>query len=396
MTFDMFCPIRSSKSSRRSTSHKANRSNNYNGNSNNNNNNVNSNNGDGVLVSDTTNGRHHTTTTTTTSTGTTMSNTNASNSDGHNNLNNPINTPYRYVNSVFHAVALDELSVNPGDFVLVDFEDVSDGQTWCHVQCLNGTKMEGFVPKDILSIEPRFPRCKKKLPRSSNHSDPLQHHLHHHHHHGGPHSHTKANYASEKMCHSNGGSIRGSRHFSAHMREHQPPAAFDLPPPNSLQGSSGCQTFQKGCNDLCWASVAPSYHNVIQLPPGHQYDSRYMLHIRPFYLDRQEEYFVAHNFVAREENDLSVKTGDQVVVLNKDDKDWFWVRLIEDRSYRGEEGFVPSSFIHPREKVNNIVNDLNKGNSMTATMKSSNQCEDNFHTYINHRPDRESLPTEQS
>lgn len=325
MAFDrLFCPIKSSKSSRRS--HKANRTNNE------------------VLPVE---NSHHNT----------------------ENQNNATKIPYRFVASEFHAVEQDELSVCPGDVVLFNYEDVDpNGKTWCHVSCLK-TKNEGFVPKEILSIEPqRFPQCKKKLPRSI--ADPTDQAR-------APHSH-KAHYTSEKTCHSNGGSIGGLQ--TAHLREHQP-RTFDMPPPNSLQGSSGCQTFQKLYPDFRHFSP-PSYYNLRSTAP--QYD-RYELDCRPFHVDGHEVYVVMHNFVYREENDLSVRPGDYVYVLNKEDEDWYFVRRVFDSA----EGFVPSRFICPLAQVESV---LNKGNS-TITMKSSNH--NDFHTYINHRPERESLPTDQ-
>ena len=59
------------------------------------------------------------------------------------------------------------------------------------------------------------------------------------------------------------------------------------------------------------------------------------------------KYIVLFDFTARQENDVSVDRGEFVTLLNTDDPDWSWVMRM-----RGEEGFVPSSFICPAEGQN--------------------------------------------
>lgn len=49
---------------------------------------------------------------------------------------------------------------------------------------------------------------------------------------------------------------------------------------------------------------------------------------------------VLYNFFAQDENDMDVYKGDIVRVLNRDDRDWWWVAT---RS--GREGFVPSVYL---------------------------------------------------
>lgn len=51
-----------------------------------------------------------------------------------------------------------------------------------------------------------------------------------------------------------------------------------------------------------------------------------------------------YKFEARNEDDVSVKEGEILLLLNNDDPDWFWVRR-ED----GAEGFVPSNYV---QKIN--------------------------------------------
>lgn len=90
-------------------------------------------------------------------------------------------------------------------------------------------------------------------------------------------------------------------------------------------------------------------------------------------------YVVINAFQATDENDLSVKLGEFVTVLNKDDPDWYWVRR-ECRECVSLQGFVPANFLCDYEQMKAIIN---KGNS-TITMKSSNH--NDCPTYINHGP----------
>lgn len=238
----------------------------------------------------------------------------------------------RYVTENFTALVEDELSVSPGDVVFYQYSTVDkEKKNWAHVMCLD-RKKEGFVPSEYLSTSRP---CKKKMPRTHHACDQPS---------------------------SNGDDLRLQHH---HGRSQQ--ARFDLP--HSLQGSSSRLSFQK-------------IHNLRHFNPPAYYN---VCTPEPFRLANLGYYMVTHNFVAREENDLEVRPGDYVTVLNKEDKDWYWVQRQD-----GVEGFVPSRFICNYEQVQTI---LNKGNS-TVTMKSSNH--NDCHTYINHRPDPGSLATDQS
>lgn len=208
---------------------------------------------------------------------------------------------------------------------------------------------------------------------------------------------------SDKTCPSNGNSIRFSPLDVDHLvppalADHQ--SRIDIPHhANMLRGSSsGCQTFQDHTFNM-HHMLNPSYYNLAGPPPTQEppYD-RFRSHANattaasadfiPFERDEPGElYVVLFNFVQREERDISVKPGDYIHVLNKDDADWYWVRRDEDN----REGFVPSQFIFENDKVESI---LNKGNS-TITMRSSNNLE--LHTYINGNQvlDRKSLLTDQ-
>lgn len=257
--------------------------------------------------------------------------------------------PYRHVTAKFDAEAPDELSVSQGDIVLFEFEDNNHNGNWSHVISLR-TQNSGFVPSQILSAEPRTnSQYKKKIPRST--VDPIDHNSHIH----------RAHHVSDQPS-SNGDNIRLQHQ---HVRDHQ--QRFNIP--HSLQGSSSKQSFPKYPN---LRDLSPhAYYNVRPSDPQYQ---RSELEWRPFHRRDCGLYVVLCNFVSREENDLSVSPCEYVLVLNKDDEDWYWVR----RECDTKEGFVPSRFICDFEKVNSI---LNKGNS-TATMKSSNPI--NYHTYINH------------
>lgn len=53
-----------------------------------------------------------------------------------------------------------------------------------------------------------------------------------------------------------------------------------------------------------------------------------------------EELVVIHDFEAKEEDEVLVRKGERVKVLNATDPNWLWVRLIGGM---GEEGFIPRS-----------------------------------------------------
>lgn len=207
---------------------------------------------------------------------------------------------------------------------------------------------------------------------------------------------------SDKTCPSNGDSFRPYPPM-AHVEPHNHLVA---PPPdhhqsrldihhhgNLLQGSSsGCQTFQKYPEPAFPVHhLGPaSYYNLDGPPPA---EPPYAGGFRPpsecipFRRENPGDcYVVLFNFVNREERDISVKPGDYVYVLNKDDINWYWVRREEDNL----EGFVPSRFIVPNDKAESV---LNKGNS-TVTMKSSNAIDCHTYNNINQVPDRESLQTD--
>lgn len=58
----------------------------------------------------------------------------------------------------------------------------------------------------------------------------------------------------------------------------------------------------------------------------------------------QGHYIALYRFEASVEDDVAVEPGDMLLVLNKEDPDWFWVRVPN-----GSEGFVPSNYIVPFE-----------------------------------------------
>ena len=68
--------------------------------------------------------------------------------------------------------------------------------------------------------------------------------------------------------------------------------------------------------------------------------------VHPFYKEVSGKYIVLYNYMAQDENDLTVERGQCVTVLNTDDGDWFWVSRFD-----GQEGFVPSGFIYPLDAI---------------------------------------------
>lgn len=267
------------------------------------------------------------------------------NNNNHDN-HHATSTPYRFIKSEFIAKAEDELTVFPDDMVLFQYTDHQSGD-WSRVIHLR-THKAGFVPTEILTTETKQT---KKLPRNSSSSSEHHHHLHHSHHQIRHHHNT--HHISSGQPSSNGDNIRLHQHVPRMC--HQQPK-FELP---------------------------ASYYNIRPSDPHLTHYNDISNKCRLFHREDCGLYLVTYNFVAREENDLDVKPGEFVTVLNKEDEDWYWIR----RDYDSSEGFVPSKFICDYEQVKSS---LNKGS--TVTMKSSHmEC----HTYMNQLIDRESLITDQ-
>lgn len=64
----------------------------------------------------------------------------------------------------------------------------------------------------------------------------------------------------------------------------------------------------------------------------------------PFNKITYGRYIVLFTFEAEQEDDICVRLGHFVTVLNRDDVDWFWIQRAD-----GQEGFVPSSYLCPAE-----------------------------------------------
>lgn len=56
----------------------------------------------------------------------------------------------------------------------------------------------------------------------------------------------------------------------------------------------------------------------------------------------QNKRIVSYDFIATEENEVTILTGQHVDVLKKPDEDWWWVRTVD-----GREGFAPKTFLTP-------------------------------------------------
>jgi len=68
-------------------------------------------------------------------------------------------------------------------------------------------------------------------------------------------------------------------------------------------------------------------------------------------------YLNLYTFTASDENDLTLERGAVCTLMNDEDPDWFWVL-----GPNGEEGFVPSAFLHR----------LNPGENPTSSNSKSN------------------------
>ncbi|CAH3195293.1 unnamed protein product, partial [Porites evermanni] len=60
------------------------------------------------------------------------------------------------------------------------------------------------------------------------------------------------------------------------------------------------------------------------------------------FIDRQPMLRVLFEFQACDDDEIAVRRGELVKVLNKDDQDWWWVE-----NAHGEQGFVPRNFLWP-------------------------------------------------
>lgn len=75
-----------------------------------------------------------------------------------------------------------------------------------------------------------------------------------------------------------------------------------------------------------------------------------------------------YTFIARDENDVSVERGEFVTVLNKEDKDWYWVVRSD-----GLEGFVPTAFVYPAENILHTQEvDLSHENGIITSTQQNN------------------------
>lgn len=345
---------------------------------------------------------------------------------------NATSNRHRYVISDFEPKVRDEIRVIQGDVVYFEYTDVEElGQSWAHVVCIRNNE-RGFIPSSLLTTDPIQPvQFKKKLPRcmpttgiisNINHNS-HSHHLNHNHLVANQQIHSNQHAQQQIQGHpSDNDNVINNIHSSSnhdqllpinshqhnqhnqhinnnnnpiqiqktilnnhtgqlscnseniqphrHTFNHQPRFGIS----HSLQGSSGKQSLQKSCDSTHMG------------PPSYNHCLPQVLDLETFYHDHNDIYVVLFNFVAREENDLSVRPGDYLIVLNKDDRDWYWVRRDDDKV----EGFVPAKFICEYEQAKSM---LKKGNSISSVRSSSNQQSNDLHTYINHKPEKESTLT---
>jgi len=73
--------------------------------------------------------------------------------------------------------------------------------------------------------------------------------------------------------------------------------------------------------------------------------------VHPFFKDSYGRFIVLYSYHAQDENDLSVERGQCVTLLNKDDREWFWVVRAD-----GCEGFVPAGFVYPLDALHRQQN----------------------------------------
>ena len=72
---------------------------------------------------------------------------------------------------------------------------------------------------------------------------------------------------------------------------------------------------------------------------------------------------VLYDFIARDENDISVYKGENITVLNREDVDWWWVATPE-----GYEGFVPKSYLYCQSS------DSSEGMTLNVNVHMRRKC----------------------
>ena len=140
---------------------------------------------------------------------------------------------------------------------------------------------------------------------------------------------------SDKRWHGGSDLIRQS---GSRQREGTPEWKPPLPSRAPLQGSSDTHCLSTGSNTGSQRSITGSTDGSFCAEQQKDNQNNKVYKFRKFIWG---VYVIQQDFEAIDENEISVRTGQHVSLLNQDDADWYWVVRHDD----SQEGFVPRSHL---------------------------------------------------
>jgi len=128
------------------------------------------------------------------------------------------------------------------------------------------------------------------------------------------------------------------RHHGSRQREATPEWKPPLPSRAPLQGASETRCLSTGSNTGSQRSITGSTDGSYTTEQLKDNQNNKVHKFRKFIWG---VYVIQQDFEAVDENEISVRTGQHVSLLNQDDADWYWVVRHDD----SQEGFVPRSHL---------------------------------------------------
>lgn len=228
----------------------------------------------------------------------------------------------------YNAVERSDLQAEKGEIVLLLYRENSK------VYAVNNKGKRGFIPFNYCTVL-RKNDFVTSFPRSEITSSvkwPAR--VHSHDFHKALSHQSRASCIPTSVVHFQGGnvstsSVQRSRSEEALFRNHvQKSRTAKMS--SSLEDLSDDNRTTSMVSDLIhWDRKAPETFRRRQKVQ--------VTHFRKF---ENEAVMVLFDFHAADENDVDVRRGEVVTVLNRDDEDWWWV-MRDD----GIEGFIPSSYV---------------------------------------------------
>lgn len=128
------------------------------------------------------------------------------------------------------------------------------------------------------------------------------------------------------------------RQQGSRQREGTPEWKPPLPSRAPLQGSNDTHCLSTGSNTGSQRSITGSTDGSFYAEQQKDNQNNKVLKFRKFIWG---VYVIQQDFEAIDENEISVRAGQHVSLLNQDDADWYWVVRHDD----SQEGFVPRSHL---------------------------------------------------